>query len=159
SLAAAGWNLAWLDTGAIWAPRTWVDPNDDASAMDWMPTGALLCRRGEDVVLVDTGLGVLRDGFPYDARQVDLAGALDSAGAQEDDVTVVVLTHLDSDHAGGTPGFRGNGLLQARVVVLDRTFDAAGEESDLKDWLATATTVETVADGGEVVPGMRLRSA
>ena len=164
TVSVAGWEVSWLDTGAIWAPRTWVDPNADATVMAWLPSGALLCRRGADVILVDTGLGALRGSVGYEIRHVELENALASAGAVPEAVSVVVLTHLDSDHAGGTPGFRGNGMRHARVALLDLTFEHSGERSELAQWLETglreaSMAVTAVRDGGEVVPGMRLRSA
>ncbi|HVZ55725.1 MAG TPA: MBL fold metallo-hydrolase [Chitinophagaceae bacterium] len=54
-----------------------------------------LVRLGEEVLLLDTGLGFERDG------QLQLHGNLRRQGVEPGDVTRVLLTHLHKDHAGG----------------------------------------------------------
>lgn len=131
SVRVAGWTITLIDTGAIWAPITWVDPNADGDTFDWFPSGALVCRRGADVLLVDCGFGPFREQFPFDVDPVDLADALASAGVSVQGVTTVFLTHLDSDHVGGLvepdgagglrPAFGGTPvrMLDASLAILD----------------------------------------
>ena len=66
----------------------------------------LLGRRGEDVVLVETGFGgkvsdKMRDIYGLDESD-GLEASLSMLGVSCESVTDVVLTHLHQDHAGGT---------------------------------------------------------
>ncbi|QZY29169.1 MBL fold metallo-hydrolase [Nocardioides coralli] len=93
----------------------------------------LLLERPGGLVLVDTGFG--RDDLTEPHRlgrpfvlalrpDIDLAGTaaarVAALGHHPDDVTDIVLTHLDLDHAGGLADFPG-----ARVHVLAAELDAA----------------------------------
>jgi glyoxylase-like metal-dependent hydrolase (beta-lactamase superfamily II) len=167
-LSLAGWTLSLLDLGAIHAPQTWVFPHGRDDAFAWLPCNALLCRRNGELVLVDTGIGPFVDSFGLQARNVAVEDAVAAAGYSPADVSVVVLTHLDVDHAGGTPGLRGNGLAHAQVVLLDRVresaLDPSRDRTEIELWVESALRegpidIATVPDGGEVLPGMRLRSA
>ncbi len=75
------------------------DDNHDAPhAMDYF---FWLIRRGDEVILVDTGYdaeeGALRDR----PIRLDPVGALAPLGVAPQDVTELIVTHLHYDHAGG----------------------------------------------------------
>jgi glyoxylase-like metal-dependent hydrolase (beta-lactamase superfamily II) len=172
-LDAAGWTITLVDTGAIRAPVTWVDPSADESTLEWFPSGGLVCRRAETVLLVDCGFGPFREEFSFEVRPVELRDALASAGVTSGDVTLVVLTHLDSDHAGGLVERDDDGALrtafgQTPVCMLDSALpllDGTGAER----WEPEASIgaalrahdvdVRGLPDGAEIVEGVRLRSA
>ena len=53
----------------------------------------------EDVLILDTGLGFLRDG------EMQIYHNLRNAGIRPEEVTKVLMSHLHKDHAGGLSGF------------------------------------------------------
>lgn len=79
----------------------------------------LLVEHARGLVLVDTGFGRADHADPsrlgaarfmLKAERTDsatVAGALEALGHSTDDVTDIVLTHLDLDHAGGLADFPG----------------------------------------------------
>lgn len=87
----------------------------------------ILVARPEGLVLVDTGWGstttrdpsfypgtlfALTAGKPHARREDTALGRIEALGMRSEDVTDVVLTHLDIDHVGGLVDFP-----QARVHV------------------------------------------
>src|SRR5262249_45480334 len=81
-----------------------VSPPDDRNRIRMDANCALIRGHGE-VVLVDTGNGTKlgekeRDIFAIDPA-VTLVGSLEQQGLRPEDVTMVLLTHLHMDHAGG----------------------------------------------------------
>ena len=98
-----------LDGGAMFGvvPRTlWEKekPPDERNRIR-MGTNCLLVERGNDLLLIDTGIG-----DKHDARFLDNYGlapgatrlpeSIRQAGYELEDVTHVVLTHLHFDHCG-----------------------------------------------------------
>jgi len=98
-----------LDGGAMFGvvPRTmWerVKPPDERNRIR-MATNCLLVARGDELVLVDTGIGdkhdaQFRDLFGMDPHAVRLPDAIRRAGYEIEQVTHVLLTHLHFDHCG-----------------------------------------------------------
>jgi glyoxylase-like metal-dependent hydrolase (beta-lactamase superfamily II) len=98
-----------LDGGAMFGvvPRTmWekVKPPDDCNRIR-MATNCLLVARGEDLLLIDSGIGDkhdarFRDVFGMDPAAVRLPDAIRRAGYAPEQVTQVLLTHLHFDHCG-----------------------------------------------------------
>ena len=96
------------------------------------PCNCLLIQYADDLVLVDTGLGTLDIEDPrrlghsnvvLNARAKPEDAALmqiQALGFGRDDVTHIICTHLDRDHAGGLPDFPG-----ATVHVHKAERDAA----------------------------------
>ena len=165
SVTVAGWTISLLELDALHAPLRWVYPDAAEDEIAWLPCHALLCRRGAEVMLVDTGLGVFHDVFDMPVRLVPLREGLAAAGCSPDEVTTVVLTHFDADHAGGIlvgtyPEDLVPALPSARVVALETTA-ALGEDADriVATLCGAGVRVDRVADGEEIVPGVRLRSA
>jgi glyoxylase-like metal-dependent hydrolase (beta-lactamase superfamily II) len=69
---------------------------EDPHVLDVADTGFLV-NTGKQVILVDAGAGSWWGGGAFGR----LAGSLRSAGYAPDDVNVVLVTHLHSDHIGG----------------------------------------------------------
>lgn len=98
-----------LDGGAMFGvvPRTlWgkVKPPDDRNRIR-MATNCLLVARGEELLLIDSGIGDKHDAqfddmFGVDPAGVRLPEAIRRAGYQPEQVTHVLLTHLHFDHCG-----------------------------------------------------------
>lgn len=103
----------------------------------------LLVEVGERLVLVDTGLGLLDVRYPRPRlsrlfldvlhrprlRESDTAvKQLEQLGYRPEDVTDIVLTHLDCDHAGGLDDFP-----RARVHLLETERRAASAQKTFLD--------------------------
>ncbi len=98
-----------LDGGSMFGavPRVlWekVKPADARNRIR-MAANSLLVARGDDLLLIDTGLGErgdarFRDRFGLEPGAVRLPDAIRVAGYDLGDVTHVLLTHLHFDHCG-----------------------------------------------------------
>jgi glyoxylase-like metal-dependent hydrolase (beta-lactamase superfamily II) len=104
----------------------------------WLAPARIVCHclaieAGDRLVLVDTGFGLedarnpgqLGGGFrllmnPQPREETTALRQLEALGFSAGDVSHIVTTHLDIDHAGGLPDFP-----QAEVHVLDAELDAA----------------------------------
>jgi len=119
-------------------------------------SNVVLLRGAAGTALVDTAAGGL-DGS-WDGAHSDLAGAL-APYCRPEDIDTVVLTHLDFDHFGGA------GEIPApRIVVTKTAADWARtwtpERGGLADVFARIEgRLDEVADGAEVLPGVRLVEA
>lgn len=78
---------------AVWLNHMFLPPD----AFDW-PLNVLAARSGDQVVLVDTGLGSQFPGFP---RAGQTPHRLEAAGIDLAAITDVVITHMHMDHIGG----------------------------------------------------------
>lgn len=78
------------------------DPYADQLTSDGqirMNVGSFVIRVGDDVALVDTGLG--EGDHPFDNSEWGLLAAdMGSKGIAPDEITAVVITHLHRDHVG-----------------------------------------------------------
>ena len=81
------------DSRASWLKSLFLP----ADGLDW-PLNAMVVRTGEQVILVDAGLGGQFPGFP---RAGQFAKRLEHAGIELSSVTDVVITHMHMDHVGG----------------------------------------------------------
>src|SRR5258705_9288653 len=96
-------------------------------------TGFLL-NTGKQLILVDVGAGTWWGGGAFGR----LAGSLRSAGYTPDEVNIVLVTHLHSDHVGGLTSPDGKRVFpQADVYV-------AKAESDF--WLSPAIAAKAPKD-------------
>lgn len=100
-----------------------------------MPNHNLLIQTGTHNIVVDTGLGTKLDEkaasiWRLDRPNGDLVAALGRAGVAPEDVTLVIDTHLHSDHCGGNTRFDGNGNIvatfpNAQYAVQRREYEDA----------------------------------
>ena len=94
-----------LSDGTAMMPKAfWVgfdfERHPDVLAPDGrihMPIGCYLVRTGDQLVLLDAGMGPHENEW---GRGGDLPDQLRAAGVTPDDIDVVVCTHLHLDHAG-----------------------------------------------------------
>jgi glyoxylase-like metal-dependent hydrolase (beta-lactamase superfamily II) len=89
---------------------------------------SFLIQSGGKNILVDTGFGTLRP----DASE--LAKHLSARGLSLDDIDLVLLTHMHSDHIGGLLKNKKRALPKARIMV---------SKPELEYWLGLAETNET----------------
>jgi glyoxylase-like metal-dependent hydrolase (beta-lactamase superfamily II) len=81
-------------TNEQWEPHArWLDHGGNVV----FPFGCFLVRSGDTRVLIDTGVGPIDFG-PFHGGA--LLGEMDAAGVKPEEIDVVFLTHLHSDHCG-----------------------------------------------------------
>src|SRR5690606_20688407 len=98
-----------------------------------MVVNALLLRGRAGVVLVDAGSGPSIASWPGGRDR--FADALAAAGVSPPDVDLVLLTHLDFDHAGGLLTADGRPAYpNARVVALREGPDAVRGATPASPW-------------------------
>ncbi len=98
-----------LDGGAMFGvvPKVLWEKTNPANKFNriLMELNCLLIRRGEDAILVDTGIGTLFDekfARIYEvSKPPGLPEGLAALGLEPEAITKVVLTHLHFDHCGG----------------------------------------------------------
>jgi glyoxylase-like metal-dependent hydrolase (beta-lactamase superfamily II) len=93
-----------------------------------------LVNTGKQLILVDAGAGTWWGGGVLGR----LAGSLRSAGYTPEDVDIVLLTHLHSDHAGGLTTQDGKRVFPNADVYVAKT------ESDF--WLSPAIAAKAPKD-------------
>ena len=142
AIAPAGsWRVTLVEAGASRHPGEWIGPGYPERA--WSPINVVVFRSSEQTILVDAGPG-FTTVWPFEGIRADTEGALADAGVTPATVDVVVLTHLDYDHAGGPldeqwPDDLGLAFPSARVVVHEDAIDAArGADPDTPDNVGTA---------------------
>jgi len=139
-----------------------------------MTTNCLLVERGDDLLLIETGVGdkgdaKFRDVFGLAEGATRLPEAIAAAGYAPGDVSHVLLTHLHFDHCGwstiddGTgrlvPAFpRARYWIQRGELAHAEAPNARDRPSyDPRNWrpLLDAGVVELFGDEGEPIPGVR----
>jgi glyoxylase-like metal-dependent hydrolase (beta-lactamase superfamily II) len=131
-----------------------------------------LIMRGDDAILVDTGIGNRLSAVErkiFDHRDGWLIDGLKALGMEAGDITHVVLSHLHFDHCGGIVRRRESGTLEAafpraRIVVQRGELDIARESRNerlraayrhISDCLEPVSAmIEAVAGDVEIVPGV-----
>lgn len=110
-----------LDGGAMFGvvPKSiWqkLNPADESNLCTWAMR-LLLIEDGNDLILIDTGIGHKQDpkffGHYHLHGPDTLDKSLQGAGFQRSDVTRVLLTHLHFDHCGGAVENKDGKLLPA----------------------------------------------
>lgn len=149
----------------------------DAGNRIEMVTHCPLVASGDDLVLIDSGIGdkvdeKFRRLFGIDPGRLTLPEAIRRAGYAPEDVTHVVNTHLHFDHCGWNTRAEGGELVptfpRARYwlsrgeLAHARHPNARDRASyDPRNWeaLLAAGVVELFGDEAEPVPGVRLVKA
>jgi glyoxylase-like metal-dependent hydrolase (beta-lactamase superfamily II) len=127
----------------------------------------ILIETGDDLVLIDAGFGPelpeMLEGRYELRREQDLLDHMDEAGFSAEDVTRVILSHLDPDHVGwalNPPSFPN-----ATVYLQEAALDEAREMPEKDGRRAAVPAVERGVDEGwcelldgneEVLPGIRV---
>ena len=167
-----------LDGGAMFGavPRTRWEAAlaPDATHRVRLGMNCLLVRSGDEVILVDTGMGacggddLVRE---HDVRRPGggLRAALAAAGAARDEVTAVINTHLHWDHAGGNVTVDGSTRIPAfprAVYFVQRGELRRAEDPPLRSraswrseaWrpLLAAGCLRPLDGAQEIAPGVRV---
>jgi len=135
----------------------------------------LLVETGDELVLIDTGLGNKEDAKFHEIYGIENAGqptaledAIHDSGFRPADVTLVINTHLHFDHAGGNTVKQEDGSVvpsfpDARHVVQRREWEFAFSQNErvrasylLPNFepLHEAGLLEFLDGNGEIVPGI-----
>ena len=172
AIAPAGtWEITLVEVGASRHPGAWIAPGHPEWA--WSPINVVVLERPAQTVLVDAGPGFTTAWWPFEGIHADTLGALAAVGVTPAEVDIVVLTHLDYDHAGGLlsgtwPDDLELAFPSARVVIHDDAVAAArAADPDTPDNVGTRLLgllerddrLDAVGDGGVVTEGVSVRSA
>jgi glyoxylase-like metal-dependent hydrolase (beta-lactamase superfamily II) len=128
---------------------------------------AVLVETGDGLVLIDAGFGpelpeVLAGRYEL-KRERNLMDTLEEAGHAADDVTHVILSHLDADHVGwalNPPSFPN-----ATVYLQEAALEEARDMPERDGRRAAVPAVERGVEegwcelqsgGGEIVPGIKV---
>ncbi|MGE0564277.1 MAG: MBL fold metallo-hydrolase [Pseudolabrys sp.] len=142
---------------------------------NYLPTGevaveqnALVINTGEQLVLIDTGMGTTKMFGPNSGR---LLANLKAAGIEPASIDAVLLTHAHPDHCWGLMNGGTRFFPNAQIYLAQADFDfwtdpskASGPMADMMKSLIAGTRgqllpnrerLKFVRDGQEVVPGVQ----
>jgi glyoxylase-like metal-dependent hydrolase (beta-lactamase superfamily II) len=158
-----------LDAGAVFGliPRLLWEPivgkdNIDADYRIPLDLNCVVVRRGDDVLLIETGMGTKHAdarAFPGDFGH--LLERLAGLGLRPEDVTHVANTHLHADHCGWNTSLREGELVptfpHARYFIEKREWDVALHPNERTRGTYFADNFEPLARTGqlELVEGER----
>ena len=143
--------------------------HDDPHTLDVADTGYLV-NTGKQLILVDAGSGTWFGG----AKFGHLAGNLRSAGYTPEEVDIVLVTHLHSDHIGGLTTPDGKIVFpNADIYVAKADSDfwlspeiAANAPKDAQQFFQSAQSIaapyikagkwHTFSDSDQIVDGMQI---
>jgi glyoxylase-like metal-dependent hydrolase (beta-lactamase superfamily II) len=151
--ATGGWQPVLVVSGRLPMEARQLAPGGElGNGVIEVPSNVLVLRGPERTVLIDAGSGSLAEEWP--GGQADLAGGLEEVGSGVDEIDLVVVTHLDFDHFGGSLD-----LPRARVAIPAgaEPSSPAGEQALAR--LEAAGRVDRIEDGGSPAPGVTVRAA
>ncbi len=155
-----------LDAGAVMGliPRVMWEPvlgkdNLDAEYRMRLGLNCMVARSGEDVLLVDTGIGNKLSGaareraFPGDTGK--LLDGLAALGLTPADITVVANTHLHADHCGWNTVRDQDGTVRptfpnARYYIQKGEYEAAMHPNDRTRGTYFAENFEPLVASGQL---------
>ena len=151
----ADWDVTLISAGSLPMEDGLMAPRGELGDIE-VVSNVVLLRGAGGTVLIDTAAGGL-DGS-WDGAHSDLAGAL-APHCRLEDIDTVVLTHLDFDHFGGAAEIPAPRIVVTRTAAAwARTWEP--EPGGLSDVFARIESrLDEVADGAEVLPGVRLVEA
>ncbi|MGI8309570.1 MBL fold metallo-hydrolase [Saccharopolyspora hattusasensis] len=125
--------------------------------------GGLLVERGSRAMLIDAGYGP--SGSPDDPENPaigaihgrDLPENLAKLSRRPDEIEAIAITHLHTDHIGWA---LQDDFQAARVLLSEREWEQRDQHAaDVTDEMLhrLEKRVETVCDGQEIFPGVRVR--
>ncbi len=150
-------------TTDMWAGSDWTSHRhlvDEANRLV-VPVGAFLVRVGDKLLLLDAGVGDVRDDM-FDGGQ--LLHSLAVAGATPEDIDVIVVSHLHSDHMGWLERDGASMFPRATIRIGAADWEYFVEEaSGGRKRAARLRTVENQVelidgDGVAILPGVTTRS-
>ena len=130
---AAVFDLHWLNGETTTMDGVVRALHQDPHLLDASDTGFLV-NTGKQLILVDAGAGTWYGGEAFG----HLAGSLRSAGYRPEEVDLVLITHLHSDHVGGLTTQDGNRVFPNAKVYVAKT------ESDF--WLSREIAAKAPKD-------------
>lgn len=169
-----------LDGGAVFGliPRVMWEPvigSENIDSEHRIPLGlnCMLVRRGDDVLLVETGMGNKLTGAArervFPGQYGLLLDEMAKIGVRPEDVTAVVNTHLHADHCGWNTCREGDRVVptfpNARYFVEAGEYEAALHPNERTRGTYFAENFEPVVATGqlelvdgekEVLPGVHL---
>ena len=138
----------------------------DADGRMRLPIGCFVVRTGDRLVLVDAGVGPVRNDV-FDGGQ--LLGSLDGAGVAPEQLDVIVCSHLHLDHCGWLIDREARPVFPSATVVVgaaDWRYFVEDEEGFMRSSIRTGLRalaeigrVRLVDGDGEVAPGVTMTAA
>ncbi len=150
------WRVELITAGSLPMRDGLMAPRGELGDID-VVSNVVLLRGAGGTVLIDTAAGHLDAG--WEGATSNLAAAL-APHCQISDIDTVVLTHLDFDHFGGAADVPARRVVvTASAAAAARGWDPAQDEGETEVFARLADRLDEVADGTEVVPGVRLVEA
>jgi glyoxylase-like metal-dependent hydrolase (beta-lactamase superfamily II) len=144
-------------------PTSWNAHADllDATGRLVVPVGAFVVRVGNEVVLLDAGVGNLQDEMFSGGALLE---SLASEGLTPQDITTVFVSHLHSDHCGWLESNGGSTFRNAEIRIGAADWDhyvtqekgGAKRAARLRAVEAQVKTIDT--DGESIATGITSRS-
>jgi glyoxylase-like metal-dependent hydrolase (beta-lactamase superfamily II) len=125
-----------------------------------IPVGAFVVRTGDEIVLMDAGVGVTDDPMFEGAALIE---NLSAVGLQPTDITIVTVSHLHSDHCGWLEADGKSVFSNARIRIGEADWEhfvvgAGGGRKRAARLRVVEEQVDLIdADGVSVAPGITSR--
>ena len=152
-----------LDGGAMFGvvPKViWqrTNPADENNLID-MTTRSLLIEDGNQLILIDTGMGNKQSekffGYYKPTKQNMFDETLKSYGFHRDDITDVFMTHLHFDHCGGSivrndKGFYEPAFKNAKFWSNDKHWDWAVNPNPREKASFLSENIQPILESGQL---------